>query len=190
MVHPPGRPAGSIVGTLPDNIAVHPTGKFAAVMNCGYGPHDVVVVDLTAGKISSRAVVSNSFYGVAFSADGRELYCSGGGDEMTIDSISWRVKLPMILRSRCMTGTCGCAVGLAVNLAGTKLFTANVWGNCVSKWILEGNPKHNCFSVRSRPSRGPADNNSGRPPYETALRDGRRILADGVQRALSAEKTR
>src|SRR5271169_3200242 len=78
------RPAGrqvQLLGTLPDNIAVHPTGKFAAVMNCGYGPHEVVVVDLEAGQITSRAPLSNSFYGVTFSADGKELFCSGGGDE-------------------------------------------------------------------------------------------------------------
>src|ERR1700722_8267282 len=79
------RPAGRQVqlgGTLPVNIAVHPKGRFAAVMDCGYGPHEVILVDLTSGKISSRAAVSNSFYGIAFSANGRELYCSGGGDEV------------------------------------------------------------------------------------------------------------
>ena len=79
------RPAGRQVelsGTLPVNIAVHLKGKFAAVLDCGYGPHEVVVVDLIGGKIASRAAVSNSFYGVAFSANGRELYCSGGGDEV------------------------------------------------------------------------------------------------------------
>src|ERR1019366_9379942 len=77
------RPAGRQVqlGALPDNIAVHPQGKFAAVLDCGYGPNEVIVVDLNSAKIVSRAAVSNSFYGMAFSANGSELFCSGGSDE-------------------------------------------------------------------------------------------------------------
>jgi len=45
------RPAGRQVelGDFPVNIAVHPDGRFAAVVHCGYGPHEIVVVNVKAG---------------------------------------------------------------------------------------------------------------------------------------------
>src|SRR4029079_19329910 len=78
------RPVGRqiAVGDFPVNIAVHPAGRFAAVLHCGYGAHEVVVIDVSANKIVSRTPGHESFYGIAFSADGRELFCSGSSDEL------------------------------------------------------------------------------------------------------------
>jgi DNA-binding beta-propeller fold protein YncE len=150
------RPAGrqvQLLGTLPDNIVVHPTGKFAAVMDCGYGPHEVVVVDLDAGKIVSRAAVSNSFYGVAFSANGRGLYCSGGGDETVhrFDFQEGQITNDTVIRVHDRTLR-GVPCGLAVNRAGTKLFAANVWGNCVSEVDLGAGTNTIDFSIGRRPA--------------------------------------
>ena len=46
------RPAGRQValGDFPVNIAVHPDGGIAAVLHCGHGPHEIVVVDLKEGE--------------------------------------------------------------------------------------------------------------------------------------------
>jgi DNA-binding beta-propeller fold protein YncE len=149
------RPAGrqvQLLGTLPDNIAVHPAGNFAAVMNCGYGLHEVVVVDLNSGEITSRATVSNSFYGMTFSADGSALYCSGGGDE-TVHRFDFQ-------QGRLTNDTeitvhdsklRGVPCGLAVNRAGTELFVANVWGNCVSEIDLGPGANVADFSVGRKP---------------------------------------
>jgi YVTN family beta-propeller protein len=153
------RPAGRQVqlpGTLPVNVAVDPKGKFAAVMDCGYGPHEVVVVELNSGKITSRAPLGNSFYGMVFSADGEKLYCSGGGDEVVhrfdfregqiMNDTQIKVHDPTLRAVPC---------GLAVNRAGTELFAANVWGNCVSQVNLgaDAQPVETIdFNVGRRPS--------------------------------------
>src|SRR5262245_22387142 len=53
------RPVGRQVelGDFPVNIAVHPGGRFAAVMHSGYGTHEIRVVDVLAGSVSFRTNV-------------------------------------------------------------------------------------------------------------------------------------
>jgi len=99
------RPAGKQIalGDFPVNIALHPAGRFAAVLHCGYGRHEIIVVDAGGftekaqsghgrhdvvvrepieSRVVARAPVRESFYGLAFSPDGRQLFCSGAGDEV------------------------------------------------------------------------------------------------------------
>jgi YVTN family beta-propeller protein len=78
------RPAGAQVGVgdFPVNIAVHPSGAYAAVLDCGYGQHEIVVLRLPSGKLVSRTAVDVAFYGLQFSADGSELITSGADDEV------------------------------------------------------------------------------------------------------------
>ncbi len=149
------RPAGRQIqlGDLPVNIAVHPKGKLAAVLYCGFGPHEVVIVDLNHGQIVSRAAVTNSFYGLAFSADGRELYCSDGADE-TIGRFDFRAgqltnETEIKVHDRSLRGV---PCGLAIDRAGTKLFVANVWGNCVSEVGLGTNTNVVDISVGRKPA--------------------------------------
>eukprot|EP01031_Cornospumella_fuschlensis_P016826 gene16826-20570_t len=58
------RPVGQQipVGDFPVNLALHPGGKFAAVLHCGYGQHEVVVLDLTSRAIASRTKLTEAFY--------------------------------------------------------------------------------------------------------------------------------
>lgn len=79
-LHPAGRQLP--MGDFPVNIAVHPGGRFAAVLHCGYGRHEIIVVGLNLEKIISRTPVSQAFYGITFSADGKKLYCSGADREV------------------------------------------------------------------------------------------------------------
>jgi len=80
------RPVGKQIalGDFPVNIAVSPSGRFAAVLHSGNSDNEIVVVDLKTNSVGivSRATVEESFYGLAFSPDGRQLYCSGAGDEV------------------------------------------------------------------------------------------------------------
>src|SRR6186713_2323646 len=69
------------VGDFPVNIALHPGGKYAAVLHCGYGQHEVVIVDLAARAIASRTKLAEAFYGLTFSKDGARLFCSGSSGE-------------------------------------------------------------------------------------------------------------
>jgi len=80
------RPAGRHleVGDFPVNIAIHPTGEFAAVLCAGYREHEIIIVDLNPERphIVSRASVEEAFYGLGFSPDGRQVYASGGEHEV------------------------------------------------------------------------------------------------------------
>ncbi len=80
----PIRPAGRQVelGFFPLNLAVDPTGRYAAVLHASRTKHEIRVVDLGTGRPLPPVIVHQAFYGIAFSADGRELVCSGGADNL------------------------------------------------------------------------------------------------------------
>ena len=119
---------------MPINVAVHPGGRFAAVLHSGYSAHEILVVDIPAAKVVSRTGMREAFYGLEFSKDGRSLFCSGAGDEV-VHSFEFRegsltnhhqIKL-------CDPTLRAVPAGLAVNAAGTRLFVANVWANHVTR---------------------------------------------------------
>jgi YVTN family beta-propeller protein len=130
------RPVGDQValGDFPVNVAVHPDGRFAAVLHSGYSTHEILVVDIPVATVCSRTPVHETFYGLEFSRDGRKLFCSGAGDEVVhryefrdgvlTNHSEIRLRDPKL---RAVPG------GLAVNEAGSRLFVANVWGNCVTR---------------------------------------------------------
>src|SRR6266542_571223 len=76
------RPAGkqSQLGDLPVNSVLHPSGKWLAVLHAGYGDHEVQIVDLDPKqpRVINRAIVRQTFNGLAFAPDGQTLYASGG----------------------------------------------------------------------------------------------------------------
>jgi len=135
------RPVGKqiVLGDFPVNIAVHPEGKFAAVLHCGYGVNEIVVVDIKTGKIVSRAAIDEAFYGIVFSPDGTKLFCSGAGSEAVhcftfADGYLARHK-SVKLRSRRRRGIPG---GMAVTRDGNTLYVANVWGHRISQVDVPG----------------------------------------------------
>src|SRR5262249_14598772 len=80
------RPAGQqlALGDVPVNLALPPSGAWLAALHAGYGPHEVVVVDLPSGKekIACRVPIDQAFNGLAWSPDGSTLYASGGEFEV------------------------------------------------------------------------------------------------------------
>src|SRR5579859_7308019 len=78
------RPAGQQIelADFPVNIAVHPSGRFAAVLHSGYSDHQIVIVDIPAAQVVSRVGIREAFYGLAFSENGKKLICSGAGEEI------------------------------------------------------------------------------------------------------------
>src|SRR5215813_8590809 len=50
------RPVGRQIplGDFPTSMAVHPSGRYVAVLHCGYGKHEVVVLNLRTGAVASR----------------------------------------------------------------------------------------------------------------------------------------
>lgn len=130
------RPVGKqiVLGDFPVNIAVHPDGRFAAILHAGHGRHEVAVVDVKADKVVSIIPVDEAFYGVEFSSDGKELFCSGASEEV-IHVFQFKdgyLSDPTSLKIRDVKQR-GIPAGLALSRDAKKLYVANLWGQRVSE---------------------------------------------------------
>ena len=152
------RPAGRQValGDFPVNIAVHPKGRFAAILHCGYGPHQIMVVDLSQAAVVSRTGIREAFYGLEFSSDGHRLYCSGAGDE-AVHVFDFDSQKGSLARRGAIhihdSATRGIPCGLALGPEDRQLFAANLWGQTVSQVDLTGSqaPAEFFFSGKGAP---------------------------------------
>src|SRR5438552_13933446 len=138
------RPVGKQVELrdFPINVAVHPAGRFAAVLHSGYSRHQILIVDIPSAQVVSHADVNQAFYGLEFSRDGKMLFCSGAGQE-TIHSFDFRqgdLSDHRELRLRDVKER-GVPAGLALDSAGSRLYVANVWGHRITRLELLPEPK-------------------------------------------------
>ena len=136
------RPAGKQVrlGDFPVNIAIHPSGRFAAVLHCGYGQHEIMVIEIASGKLVSRVEVPEAFYGLVYTPDGSRLWCSGAGNEL-VHSFAFaegylHEHRQIQLREPKQRGI---PSGLAISPDGNQMWVANVWGHRVSALNLVSN---------------------------------------------------
>lgn len=69
-------PAGSAqtLGTLPLHVVEDPSGHWLAAVNGGFGALALSIVDESSGHVVASAPLTQAFYGVVFSRDGRNLY--------------------------------------------------------------------------------------------------------------------
>ena len=130
------RPAGRQIALedFPINIAVHPGGRFAAVLHSGYSEHQILVVDIPSTNVVSRTPVHVAFYGLEFSRDGKTLFCSGAGDEVVHafdfkdGTLSERAEIRLhTTKERAVPA------GLTVDGAGNNLFVANLWADRITR---------------------------------------------------------
>ena len=133
------RPVGKQVqlGDFPVNLALHPGGKFAAVLHCGHGPHEIAVLEVASGTIVCRVGLAESFYGVAFSKDGGTLFASGSSDEV-IHQFAFEdgyLGKPATRPLRDAKQR-GIPCGLAVTADGSTIYAANLWGQSVTRLSL------------------------------------------------------
>jgi DNA-binding beta-propeller fold protein YncE len=150
------RPAGTQIQLrdFPVNIAVHPGGRFAAILHSGYSAHLISLVDLRTQKAVSHVNLDQSFYGLEFSKDGNRLYCSGAGEEVihAFDFQNGNLANHSEIRLR-DSKTRGIPAGLALDGAGHTLFAANVWGDRVSRVDLGSTLK--ILDIPMRTNTGP-----------------------------------
>jgi WD40 repeat protein len=78
------RPVGKQLelGDFPVNLSLHPSGRWLLALHAGFREHEIVVVDLKTEKIISRVSLDQAFYGLCFSADGSQVFASGGEHEV------------------------------------------------------------------------------------------------------------
>ncbi len=127
------RPTGrhTQVGDFPVNIAVHPSGKFAAVLHCGHGTHEVMTLHLKDRSVIARVTVPQAFYGLCFSPDGRTVYASGGEYDLVH---SWAVDNDGLLSGHRTTRVVPqkesfVVAGLSTSVDGSKLYVCGAWGD-------------------------------------------------------------
>ena len=130
------RPVGDQVelADFPINVAVHPGGRFVAILHSGYSQHQILCVDLSATNVVSCTRIAEAFYGLEFSRDGNRLFCSGAGDEVihAFDFDGGNLSNARQIRLREVKAR-GVPAGLAIDAAGGTLWAANVWGHAVSR---------------------------------------------------------
>ena len=68
------------LGDLPLNLVLSPSRKLMAVTNNGQSRQTLQLIDLSSEKILSTIEIPKSWLGLAFSADEKYLYASGGND--------------------------------------------------------------------------------------------------------------
>lgn len=181
-LRPVGRQVG--VGDFPVNIAIHPDGRHAVVLHCGFGPHELAVIDLESRRLISRTRVDEAFQGLAFDREGSRLYVSGGAAETILPfrfESGALVPLDSIpLRDETLRGI---PSGLVVDAAGTTLYAANVWGHSVSRVTLtadEGATVDELLLVDAPPAAAPSTVPTSDDPSITKRADVllERVVAD------------
>src|SRR5207245_6436156 len=136
------RPAGKQVtlGDFPVNIAVHPSGRWLAILHAGYGTHDVAVFDTDKSqqKVISRVTMDQAFYGLSFAPDGKTLYASGGEFEV-VHAYDFEDGLLFHHRQIAVAAAKDKFVvgGLATDSSGSMLCVAGPWGDAVRLLPLE-----------------------------------------------------
>jgi YVTN family beta-propeller protein len=137
------HPAGNQVelGDFPVNLAVHPGGRFVAILHSGYSDHQIIVVDLATAQAVSHFALHETFYGLAFSGDGKTLVCSGAGEELIhkFDFLDGKLSNHAKIKLRDPKKR-GVPAGLVLDRAAGHVFAANVWGDSVSRVALRGEP--------------------------------------------------
>lgn len=151
-LHPTGRQVE--LGDFPVNIAVHPAGRFAAVLHSGYSKQEIRVVDIAEGRVVSSHPVKEAFYGLAFSRDGKLLVCSGAGEEVihVFEFENGKLSNHSAIKLR-EAKKRGVPAGVTINRDATQVFAANVWGNSISGVSLRGEP--NPFDIALSTNLGP-----------------------------------
>ncbi|RFC41718.1 MAG: DNA-binding beta-propeller fold protein YncE/DNA-binding beta-propeller fold protein YncE, partial [Verrucomicrobia bacterium] len=137
------RPAGVQVevADFPVNIAMHPEGKFAAVLHAGHSAHEIQVLDIAGGKIVQTVNVAETFYGLEFSQSGKRLYASGASHEVircfNFDREKGELgaEEQIVLRD---SKERGIPSGLALSSDAQSLYVANVLGQNIAKVDLSG----------------------------------------------------
>src|SRR5262249_24847870 len=119
--------------------ALHRSGKWLAVLHGGHGDHELMIVELDPkrSRITSRAIIEQTFYGLCFSPDSKSLYASGGEFDVVLafhfpdGFLSKRRDIAVARKKTFIPG------GLAVDASGKLLCVAGTWGHAVALVPLE-----------------------------------------------------
>jgi DNA-binding beta-propeller fold protein YncE len=69
---------------LPLNMVLSPSKKYVAITNNGQSTQSIMLIDSQTEKLLDKAITPKSWLGLAFSADERYIYASGGNDNKVL----------------------------------------------------------------------------------------------------------
>ena len=144
------KPSGrqTALGDFPVNIALHPSGKFLAILHAGYGDHEIIIIDAKSSKKLNRVIIDQTFYGLTFSPDGKRLFASGGEFEVVhvydfnegLLSKHHKIEIAKITDKFMPSG-------MAVNQAGDRLYVAGLLGDQLATISLDKNNDKQMLSL-------------------------------------------
>ena len=73
------------LGDLPLNLVVSKSAKLMAVTNNGQSVQSIQLIDPKSETVLDTKIIGKSWYGLAFSADAKKLYASGGHDNIILE---------------------------------------------------------------------------------------------------------
>lgn len=124
------------LGSMPLGMALAPEGNRVVAVLSGWREQGIQVVDLESKKVLQTIPQEAAFYGVAFSADGKQLYVSGGNEDL-IYAYSWShgaatldKKIILGEKKPDKTGS-RYPAGLAVSQKGNLLYVAENVGDAL-----------------------------------------------------------
>jgi YVTN family beta-propeller protein len=117
------------VGNMPLAMALSPEGDRLVLSLSGWREQGLQVVERDTGRVVQRLPQAGAFFGLAFSADGKTLYASGGNED-AVYHYAWRDKQATLAGSIALApkepekdGT-RFPAGLALSTDGKKLYVA------------------------------------------------------------------
>ncbi|MFD2286671.1 beta-propeller fold lactonase family protein [Pedobacter petrophilus] len=129
-------PAGHAIplGDLPLNMQVSSSGKYVAITNNGQSTQSLQLIDAKSEKVLDEKILTKSWYGLAFSKDEKQLYVSGGNDNIIINFSIRNQKLAerdTIKLGQVWPKSKISPAGIVVNKSNTKLFTVTKEDSCL-----------------------------------------------------------
>ncbi len=120
-------PAGRSLplGDLPLNMQLSTSGALLAVTNNGQSTQSLQLIDPKSEKLLDEVVLAKSWYGLAFSKDEKELYVSGGNDNIILNHHIKAGKLgkaDTIRLGKAWPKSKICPTGLTVSKDNSRLF--------------------------------------------------------------------
>ena len=154
----PITPAGRQIelSTLPMALALHPNGKHAFVLNSGFLPPTISVIDLDAGAVLAEVPAPNAWLGLELDAKGERLFVSGGSRGSVLAYKYADGRLERVAEYSAVEGPLSDRdfIGDVLLSADERfLFAANLFDDTVSVINLSSGVRVAAFAVGLRPYR-------------------------------------